>query len=289
MRVKTGRRVMRVKSPQYIGIQRKGKKPIKASNLGVAYQYKRRPTQLRIMTLETFIRKTTRVVKAALAYRKARKSFKDTKSEWQTVPFGVTPEKGRYNLIEIELNADGKKFLSGLKALDPLTYHVAVYTLSRGLRNTHTNIRYLARRMMGMGQDFQTGQVPKDTGALRRDLLNSLSSKCSIIPNAVVLNHNDLKLKLGFYSDLPYVDYLKKPFLHIKHHGKKRSRRTGIPLYDPGATPQFMKNITNALRRAAIGNFYTMCRHAAPHLGIPADYVKQMFKVKHIRGQLRTL
>lgn len=297
MRVKSGKRILNVKGPQYTKIRTKSGKRVGARHIGGWIERKKKPQAFRTPTMETLIRKGIRLVKAfkKTKKKKTRRSPKRVKDTLERVPISeLLPKRpllgrDRYNLVEIELSQDGEEYLRQLKRIDPITYRLFVGQLGFGLRGIHRNVRYVGRRLIGLPPFFEHGMVPKDTGRLRRDLYRSLSEDYSVIPNPVTLDHRNLELRIGFYSDLPYVGYLSKVGIRIKHFGWKRSWRTRVPLYDPGAKREFMKIIPRNLRRVAMGNFYSMCRRVAPIVGLSANDVKNMFKVKHIRGRLRTL
>jgi len=308
MRVKKGKRVLDVKSPIYIKTKVKFKRPYykedvwgyerkkyirRKIKVGVRsvptwIQQKKRPRAIRSPTLETVIRRSIYMIKLA---RRLKGREPSPKQKWTIAP---TFRKPDYNLIELSISPHGGDKLNKLKQLNRAKYQEVLWKIALHLRRIYSEVNSVYKR--------NRSKVPKDTGALRKDLEFSLGLNMSVVPIGMPLSWKSLELKMGFSSALPYADYISKGrdyrtgrFLQLKHFGSPKSKRTGYPLIDPNATKsilnynqsKLLKPMRMQIRKRLINLLnYIMFEFGTAGNPISKALARKFFTIKHLRGRI---
>ena len=152
-------------------------------------------------------------------------------------------------VIWVKLSPRGKQEL-----LSASIFGVMAQRFRMGEITQEMNLLYLS--LLGFAEKAVRKHVPKDTGDLRNSLIASMNSALSKIPPRSPIRFSQLELKVGFYSDIPYLKYINNPkrTITVRHHKNMGiiSYRGGKHyLHDPKAKTKFMFTTKAAIRYEA--------------------------------------
>lgn len=172
---------------------------------------------------------------------------------------------GPSRIVSVELTSEAKRIFN---LLPPSMRTEFLQIIQLGMRILYNSVVYYASKIINR-------LVPKDTGTLRSDMLDSIINTKMPPYSNIKLTNIDIQLS----SKLEYSQYVNEmPQSSLRHFGEKRSWRTGQPLYDPYAVHHFFEKVRRALKREIknvyIKGFYNSLRATFPD---PED----LFKVKY--------
>lgn len=186
--------------------------------------------------------------------------------------------KSPNDVIWIILSSKGEEYLDNFKSYPRLYRQV--------LNDIAYQMRVIRSSMSAYAAAEIARYVPKDTGDLRWSLLNSLNESVSTVPKISPKNNKDIELRMGLFSDIPYLEYVDKPKkpITVRHFKSQKimSRKTGEYLHDPHALTGFMSLITLHLKSRARILTRTMLSALAGKWGLNYNKdVKPLFKYKN--------
>ena len=185
--------------------------------------------------------------------------------------------KSPNDVIWIKLSSKGEMYLSNFKSYPKLYRQV--------LNDVAYQMRVIRSSMSAYAAAEIARYVPRDTGNLRWSLLTSLNESVSTVPKISPKKNEDIELRMGLFSDLPYLEYVDKPKKPIKvRHSKSekiRSRKTGEYLHDPHALTGFMSLVTMHLKSRARILTRTMLSALAGRWGMKYNEIKSLFSYKN--------
>ena len=103
------------------------------------------------------------------------------------------------------------------------------------------------------------------------------------------MRHQDLKLKMGFNTNLDYATIVNQmPQRNLRHFGKTRSKKTGNLLYDPNALFHFMGMVRLELKKQLKRELKELVRQTAIYFTTPYNTAKSFYSIKKI-GDIRRI
>ena len=192
------------------------------------------------------------------------------------------------DIMWIHLSAKGLKYLEQTEKNSRKIYRKSLDDIAIQMRRIHNSL-------VAYGAKEISHNVPKDTGSLRWSLLTSMSKRLSLIPSSKPSDPDKLVLRVGFYTDLPYLEYVVKPRMIQSKKGsrpmiiahskgmRQRSRKTGEYLHDPNAKFGFMSLIRMHLKAKARTLTRTTLSTLSRQWGMTYNTVKGLFKYKGYR------
>lgn len=152
-------------------------------------------------------------------------------------------------VLWIKISPTGKQRLETAFSKDRKVYEMMLNGIINEMLLLHLELTAFATQSI-------IKHVPKDTGDLRNSLIASMNARTTKKPKKNTRRPSQLELRIGFFTDLPYVKYVDVPkrVINVRHHRNMGiiSYRGGRHyLHDPTAKTKFMLTTREAVRTEA--------------------------------------